>query len=144
MAEEVTSVSVVPRADVDIAADIDNLLSMYPPMVNDRDYLHYTVDDGAVTLAGHVRTGITKRYITETVQGLPGVKSLDYSQLYDDGTLRLDVGQVIPVGVLVTVEYGVVILTGRLPDGTNERALVSQVEALPGVRAVRTSFLKPR
>lgn len=144
MVEEITAVAAVPRPDVDIAADIDNLLTVYPPMVKDRDYVHYTVDEGAVTLAGHVRTGITRRYITETVQGLPGVKSLDDSQLYDDGALRLEAGQVIPVGVMVSVEYGVVILSGHLPAGANERELVSRIEALPGIRAVRTNFLKLR
>ncbi len=133
---------VAPRPDVDIAADIQHLVRRYPPMTNDRRHMRYSVENGVVTLEGYVKTPITRRYIHETVRQITGVQSVETDGLYNDEAIRLAVGQVIPIGVQVNVEYGHVILTGHLPQGAHEAALLRKVEAVPGVREVHTRFMK--
>jgi osmotically-inducible protein OsmY len=132
---------VEPRPDVDIYEDIDQIIVRYPPMVNDRHHIKASVENGAVKLAGHVRTGITLRYLLDSVAQIPGVATVDSSQLYNDETVRREVGQLVPPGVFVNVEIGVVILSGRLPPGTDAATLIEQVRAAPGVRQVIAKFI---
>jgi osmotically-inducible protein OsmY len=129
------------RPDVDIREDIENVIVQYPPMVNDRHHVKISVESGIVKLVGHLKTPITRHYLVETIPTVNGVAQLDVSQLYDDETLRLEVAPHIPAGVFATVEYGVVILTGRLPQGTNEAELIQKVQAVPGVRVVASRFI---
>ena len=131
----------VDRPDSDIRADIERVLVRYPPMVNDRHHVNLTVADGLVTLSGYTRTGITRRYLMETLSRVAGVRGMVAAELYDDESLRLAVGSAIPVGIFTTVEYGHIILSGRLPAGQDADALVSAVSAVPGVRGVHTHFI---
>lgn len=135
------AIRVEPRPDVDIYQDIEQIIVRYPPMVNDRHHIKTSVENGVVNLAGHLRSGITRRYLLDSVAQIPGVVSVDSSQLYDDEAMRLNVGQHIPSGVFVNVEIGLVILSGRQPPGTDAAKLIDQVKAAPGVRQVIAKFM---
>ena len=52
----------------------------------------------------------------------------------------MEIARIIPVGLSVNVEYGTVILSGKLPEGKTEEATVNSLRAIPGVRRVVTSF----
>ncbi|MBZ0292145.1 MAG: BON domain-containing protein [Anaerolineae bacterium] len=129
------------RPDADIAADIEHLIRRYPPMMNDRHHVKFTVLEGKVTLIGYLKTPITQRYLTETISQVKGVTEVNASGLFDDEDIRLGVGQVIPVGVYCNIEYGAVVLTGHLPAGIDVAALTAEVEKVPGVRYVKTNFV---
>ncbi len=132
---------VTSRPDADIMADIEHSIVIYPPMMNDRHHVSFYVEDGNVTLKGHTRTSITKRYLIETVKTLDGVKEVDASGFYSDEVTRIDIGQFVPNGVFSNVEYGVAILTGSIDDDSAAAALVNTVQAMPSVRAVRSKFM---
>lgn len=126
------------RADVDIEADIDDILHHYPPLVNDRHYLSIDVDGGSITVKGHTRTDITRKYLVDALGKVDGAAGVNADGLFSDAEIRLDVGRLIPVGVYANVEYGVVVLTGSLPENVSEADLVAAVSGVPGVRAVHT------
>lgn len=138
MAETMPSTT---RPDVDILADIEAAIGQYPPMVNDRRHVKIVVLDGAVSVFGHVKTAITCTYLQDTIAQIEGVRSVDISALYNDDTIRRDIGSLIPFGVWANVEYGHVILTGRLSGETDPNSLINQVRSVPGVRDVRTKFM---
>ncbi len=128
------------RPDVDIASDIQEIMVHYPPLAADRPHVRVTVTDGHVTLSGHVKSPISARYLQERALEVRGVNSIQFDKLYDEETLRLDAGTKVPEGVQVNARYGVVILTGQLPEGTSEQEVVSAVASVPGVERVVTSF----
>jgi len=130
-----------PRSDLDIHEDIESIIIHYPPMVNDRHHVKISVENGTVKPVGHLKTPITRQYLVDTLPTVKGVVKVDDSQLYDDEKIRLEVGQLIPMGVFANVEYGVVILSGRLPQGTSEADLVQKVKAVPGVRLTASKFI---
>jgi len=128
------------RVDIDIEADIDDMICDYPPLVKDRHHIHTDVNNGVVTVSGHTRTAITRQYLVDALAKIGGVTSVKADALYSDADVRLEVGRLIPVGVYVVMDYGVVVLAGSLPEGVIEATLISSVKAVPGVRAVRTGF----
>lgn len=128
------------RPAADIISDVHSLLATYPPVAHDRRYLRITVEDGRVTVSGHVTTRITQRFIEANIPEIPGVQSVDFSALYNDDQLRVEVGRVVPPGVFVNIRYGAVALTGRLPEGTDAAQIVAQISAIPGVVRVVTAF----
>lgn len=128
------------RPDEDILVDVDTLIVHYPPLVNDRHQFHVSVVGGTVTLSGYVKTPMTRRYLIDGVTVTPGVTQVSADGLYDDETLRIEVGGVVPAGVIVNVEYGAVILSGRIPAGKTEADVVDSLRSIPGIRRVITSF----
>jgi osmotically-inducible protein OsmY len=128
--------SPVVRTDADITADIETIIQAYPPLVHDRGHLQVAVQNNTVTLGGHVRSLNTHEYLLEAVRKVEGVSSLDATYLHVDETMRLSIGQVIPVGVIANVEYGTVILSGRLTTDLSIDELAARVGSVPGVRRV--------
>jgi osmotically-inducible protein OsmY len=128
------------RTDLDIDDDIERIIAHYPPLTQDRHNIDVIVQNGVVTLTGHTRTGITRRYLIEAVNNVPDVVRVEADNLHSDGVIRLEIARLIPVGVIANLLYGTVILTGRLPEGVNEEELITAVDNVPGVRAVRTQF----
>jgi osmotically-inducible protein OsmY len=120
------------RSDLDIRKDIIALITTYPPLAYDRHHIDVHVHDGQVVLTGNVRTPINRTYLQSQAVGVEGVTGVDTSRLYDDESLRTDAGRVLPTGVVVNVNNGVVVLSGDLA-GENVDALGSAVAALPGV-----------
>ncbi|MDX1993298.1 MAG: BON domain-containing protein [bacterium] len=128
------------RPDMDIQEEIHDHLTDYPPLSHDRHRVHVEVQNGAVTVSGHVKTPQTLRYLINKIEQVEGVKSVTNEGLYDDETLRLEVGRLVPVGVFVNTEYGAVILSGNLAAGAAVESLVQQVAQVPGVHRVLTTF----
>lgn len=137
-----TETSVISqRPDIDIQADIDHLIAHYPPLQKDRKSVRYEVTDGVVTVSGHVQTPSTKRYFLDRLPNVQGIKAVHADGLFDDETIRIEAGKIIPVGVVLgKVFYGTLVLAGQLPEGVTEESLASQVGAVPGVQRVVTDF----
>lgn len=128
------------RADVDIAADIDAIIVRYPPLAHDRGHLQVSVNNGVAAVAGHVRSFNTRDYFLQALAGVDGLKSVNADYLHADEAVRLALGQVIPAGVITTVEYGTVVFSGRLPEGISADEVVSRAGGVPGVRRVVAVF----
>ncbi len=128
------------RPDEDILDDIENLIVHYPPLVNDRHHLQVSVTGGVATLTGYAKTPITRRYLIDGVTLTPGIKSIEASRLYDDESIRMEIARTIPTGVSINVEYGTVVLSGKLPEGKTEEDTVNALRAIPGVQRVVTAF----
>ncbi|MEQ8676946.1 MAG: hypothetical protein RLP44_07770 [Aggregatilineales bacterium] len=128
------------RPDMDILADIHHVERGYPPLVNDRHQVNFEVNDGVVTVSGYTKATPTYNYTLGRVADIDGVKEVIAHNFFNDETIRLDVGRTIPVGVVLSVEYGTVILAGKLPDGTTIEEVVREVGLVEGVRRVITEF----
>lgn len=128
------------RPDIDIEEEIHDLMMTYPPLAHDRHRLHIDVQNGGVIVKGYLKALPTLEYLLNRIEQVEGVKSIESSQLYNDETIRLQVGRVIPPGVFANLEYGAVILSGKLPEGITTEALVRNVGHVAGVHRVITSF----
>ena len=124
------------RPDIDIEQDLPHVFNGYPPLQHDRSRLSISVEDGVITLTGHVKTAQAREYFAREAAKIKGVKSVDVSETYDDEALSIKSGQVTPVGVYTMVSYGAVVLTGERPEGVTDEQLVAKVEQIPGVRKV--------
>lgn len=124
------------RPDLDILEDIEKAIVRYPPLVNDRHRVQIAVHNGVVTLSGHLKTSVTCQHLVDAVRQVAGVTRVHSDQLYNDDTLRREAGALIPSGVFVNVEYGTVLVTGKLPAGTDAAALEARIGAMPGIRQV--------
>jgi|FLYN01.1.fsa_nt_gi osmotically-inducible protein OsmY len=129
------------RPDIDIIEDIEDLIAHYPPTMRDRHHIHIGAQAGAVTVSGYVKSPNTRSFLLENIPLVIGVRSVHADELYDDESIRLDVGKLIEPGVMfANVEYGTVVLSGRLPPGKTAEEYVRQVAQVPGVRRVVTAF----
>ncbi|MCC6612557.1 MAG: BON domain-containing protein [Anaerolineae bacterium] len=126
----------VTRPDIDILDEIHLWMTGYPPLVNDRNHISVEVEDGLVRLRGNVKTPITRGYLLSNIKKFDGVQAVDDSALYDDETIRLHVGRVLTEGAIGQVEWGIVILAGKLPEGDALEALVAAIGKIPGVTRV--------
>lgn len=122
-----------PRPDIDILSDVNSVIAQYPPTAADRHSFTTTVQDGLVTLHGHVRTPISRRYLINELPKLDGVRALDSDALFDDESIRLDVGRLLPDGAMANVLQGTVALAGALPHGDDLVALADVLARVPGV-----------
>ena len=126
--------------DVDIEEDIQNRFKFYKPLFHDRHHFQISVSEGEAMVEGYVKGRITQRYLLDNLPLVEGVKSVNAKKFYNDEAIRLAAGAVVPVGIFVRVEYGLVVLSGRLPEGTDASKLVKQVGEIPGVYKVVTDF----
>jgi len=128
------------RSDEAIEADIHHMLRTFAPTSHDRHQLVITVNEGNVTVKGYVKSRPAFDFIQGSLPRVQGVKSVNTDQLYNDESLRIAVGKIVPFGVYVNMEYGAVILDGKLPEGTTVEDVVKKVALIPGVRRVLTVF----
>lgn len=135
-----TQATLASRPDLDVQDDIQNIIVRYPPLQADRHQIDVEVHDGEVIISGHVRSIISRRYLLERAASVPGVRSVNIDRLYAEETIRLEVGRLIPTGVIANPYYGALILTGTLPQGVTAEALAQQVGQIPGVEQVLTKF----
>ena len=126
------------RPDEDIELDIQRLIKSYPPLNNDRHHLNIGVAEGKASISGHLKTPMTRRYLISAVQRVPGVASVSSDGLYDDETIRLQAGKMVPPGVLVSSDYGVMVLAGKLDEASRD-ALIKKLEQIAGVKRVVTA-----
>ncbi len=125
---------------MDIEADIQDLIAHYPPLQSDWHQLHVSVTGGVVDLSGHTRSQVSRTYLIQRVEEVRGVKAVSREQLYDEDTIRREVGQRTPTGVFANARYGTVILTGSLPEGVDATQVVNDVAQVAGVQQVVTKF----
>lgn len=137
---EAPAQTITQRPDIDIAEDIASLIRSYDPLFQSRHWFTYQVRDGVVTLRGNVKSAIAERVLLDNVPDIPGVREVHAEELYNDEELRLRIGREVPPGVLVTVDFGRVVLSGTLPPRRKPEPLIKKVEKLPGVRKVVNSF----
>jgi osmotically-inducible protein OsmY len=129
------------RPDVDIIEDIEDRIAHYPPAMRDRHHIQVSSQNGLVTLKGNVMSPNTRSVLLETLPQVEGVRAVNAHELFDDESIRLDVGRLIEPGTMfANIECGVVVLSGRLPSGMTAEACVRQVAQVPGVRRVVTAF----
>lgn len=128
------------RADVEIEADIDNIIVRYPPLNHDRNHLHVDVQNGVANIRGHVRSVNTRDFFLQALGTVDGLKGVNADYLHVDETIRLALGRVLPVGVLANVEYGTVVLSGEQPADTSVDEIVGKAGSVPGVRRVVIAF----
>jgi osmotically-inducible protein OsmY len=127
------------RPASDIEEDIRELIRSYDPLKQARPFLEFHAKDGKVTLTGHVRSVQARRVFVDNVPDIPGVTKMDDKKLYDDETLRLELGKVMPRGVRVRVNFGAVAINGTLPSDTTAEQIINAVKGVPGVRADRVT-----
>lgn len=131
----------VTRPDIDIIEEIEDLMAHYPPTMRDRHHIQVSAQDGMVTLKGYVMSPNTRAFLLENVPQVEGVRSVNADELYDDESIRLDVGRLIEPGIMFArIEYGTVVLSGRVPAGKTAEEFVRQVAQVTGVRRVVTAF----
>jgi osmotically-inducible protein OsmY len=136
-----TIVQAAVRPDVDIIEAIEDRIAHYPPTMRDRHHIQVSSHGGLVTLKGNVKSPNTRSVLLETLPRVEGVKAVNAEELFDDESIRLDASRMIEPGIMfANIEYGVVVLSGRLPTGKTAEACVRQVEKVPGVRRVVTAF----
>ena len=126
----------VTRPDIDILDSLQLWMTGYPPLVNDRNHIQVRVEAGVVILSGNIKTPITRNYLLSHIKQIAGVQGVDDSALYDDETIRLNVGQVLTNGTIGQVEWGTVILAGKLPEGDVLDALIERIGKIAGVKRV--------
>jgi osmotically-inducible protein OsmY len=130
------------RPDMDIEVDIQDLIAHYPPLAHDQHHFEYDVDQGVVKVWGNVKSHVTQQYLLSQLPKVDGVREVQGQNLINDDDIRLDAAQLVPAGVFVNVEYGIVKLTGRLDDGTNVDGLVENIsQRVNGIRRIYTSFI---
>jgi osmotically-inducible protein OsmY len=128
------------RPDVDIQEDINELIASFAPLKASRPYFDYRIEDGIVRLSGNVRSPQARLVLLNNIPRIPGVLGMEPAQLYDDESIRFAVGQVLPPGLFASVQFGVVALTGKLPAGVSSDAILSAIQAIPGVRRVGAEY----
>lgn len=123
------------RPDIDIEEEIRGFIRSYDPLKQARGHFQFSCVNGNVKVWGHVRTVQAKRVLIDNIYpDIEGVVSLDASGLYDDESLRLEVGRLLPPGVLVRFNYGSVVLT--FPESIqNADEVLDKVKRIPGIRA---------
>ncbi|MBL8131286.1 MAG: BON domain-containing protein [Anaerolineae bacterium] len=124
---------VVQRPDIDIHNEIVSIITQYPPTAADRFHIHVSVQEGVVVLSGHVLTPINRRYLINQIPKVVGVQSVDGTQLFDDETIRLEVGRRLPKGLVANVRRGTVTLSGALPGEEPMQGIAALVASVPGV-----------
>lgn len=130
----------IPRTDEDILEDIHDFTRSYNPLVISRGHFFYNVQGGVVTVWGNIKSRFARQLFSKNLPNIEGVVAIDDSKLYDDETLRLEIGALLPMGVRVRVHHGLVTLTGQLPDDTSTDDLKGHLVTIPGVVAVNTDF----
>lgn len=128
------------RPDEDIEGDIEDIVAHYPPLANDRHYIKFSANKSVVTLSGHVKTSMNRDYLIANVNRVSGVSQVSAEGLYEDESIRLEVGRFIPFGVFARVEYGRVVLSGSVPQGASIDQLVGNILKISGVEKVVTTF----
>jgi osmotically-inducible protein OsmY len=130
----------LPRHDEDIRQDILAMLRAYQPLQAAKHHLSVNVHEGFVTVRGNVRNPQSRRIIIDNLPTVRGVKEFDVTALYDDESIRFAVGQIIPPGVFASVQYGAVVLTGRLTENASGDLIADTAMNISGVWRVAANF----
>ncbi len=124
------------RPDIDLINDMQSIIVHYPPTNNDRHHINVNAHNGTIVLSGNTQTPINRKYLNDRGEHIQGALGVDTSQLYDDETIRLDVGRILPPGLIANIYFGNVIIAGELLENVDIPQLVNQIASIPGVRKV--------
>ncbi len=130
----------IHRPDEDIEEEIELLIRSFSPLKTSRGYFNYKSVDGHVSVEGNVRSPQARRVLIDNIPHIRGVVSCDSTKLVDDEMVRIAVGELLPPGVLASVHYGAVALTGNLPEGASADTITEAVSKVQGVRRVGAEF----
>ena len=128
------------RPDVDLEEEIELLIRSFAPLKASRGYFSVKCTDGHVVVTGNIRSPQARRVLLDNLPHIRGIVGVNSTNLYDDEMVRLSVGQLLPGGVLASVHYGAVALTGRLPDSASADMIVNSIREVKGVRRVGAQF----
>ncbi len=137
MTEETTYILIT---DEDILESLHQLVRSHKPLITSRNHFRFNVQSGVVTIVGNIASHSARRILTDNIPDLPGVVAVDDSALYDDETMRFDLGKLLPSGVRVRINHGQVILSGRLPEDISAEDAKGRVAEVAGVRDVMTTW----
>jgi osmotically-inducible protein OsmY len=138
-ASEISTPTAYP--DLDIREAIYDRMVGFPPVMHDRHRLHIEVQNGVAIVKGYVNTEITRSLLVERIlSGIDGLVGVDTKELYDDDTILRSASRFIPLGIFMNVQYGAVILSGKLPEGMTAQELVNQIATVPGVNRILTNL----
>ncbi|GAB4576292.1 MAG: hypothetical protein Kow0077_31980 [Anaerolineae bacterium] len=125
----------------DINEDIAAIIRRFHPLAQSRHFFTYEVTpEGVVRFSGHIKSQVAQKILLDSVARIPGVSGVDISDLHTEEELRIAVGRVLPPGVRARVDYGDVILVGKLPPRHKVETLVKKVASIPGVVHVQTAL----
>jgi hypothetical protein len=130
----------VLRPDVDVLADIHDMIVHYPQLAHDRARMQIAVTHGHVTVTGNIKSQPAYDYLLKHLPAVEGVGSIDHSGLYHDDEIRRQIARLTPPGMFVNVEYGLVKLTGALPATLAVEDLVVNISRVPGIHKIVTAF----
>jgi hypothetical protein len=122
------------RPDMDIEDDINASLRDFSPLKAARFFFQVRSTNGNIKVRGNSGSPQAKRVLGEYIHRIRGVNNVDLSDLHDDESIRLKLGGMLPEGILVSVQFGSVVLISTLPDGNRE--ILHKVRSLAGVRRV--------
>jgi hypothetical protein len=128
---------------LDLTAEVERVLWDFDALrTADRPILVRVGRDGKVSLRGPVRSRFVRDQILELVRAIPGVVEV-VDHMVADPELEVRVADALalaprtaslpPGSVQVHCRYGVVILTGQLPPGTDRAAVLQVAKGVPGV-----------
>src|SRR5260221_1705693 len=115
-----TEVEVQARPDIDIEDDINATLRDFSPLRAARSFFKVKSTNGIINVKGNSGSPQAKHVLLEYIQKIPGVVAVDMSDLHDDESIRLNLGSILPEGILVNVQFGSVVLVSNLSDGNRE------------------------
>jgi hypothetical protein len=126
------------RPDMDIEEDINLIFRHFAPLKAARGFIAYQSHDGYVTVSGNVGSPQAKHVLLDRIKLIPGVVDCEANSLYDDETIRIGLGNLLPDGVSANVLYGTVVLFGKLPNDNAD--VLKQMNAVSGIRKVVMSY----
>jgi hypothetical protein len=126
------------RPDMDIEDDISASLRDFSPLKAARFFFQIRSTKGNIKVRGNTGSPQAKQVLLEYIRKTRGVLNVDMSDLHDDESIQLNLGSMLPEGILVKVQFGSVVLISKLPEGNQE--ILQRVRTFAGVRRVVMSY----
>ena len=135
---------------IDIVEDLDQAIEdalwEYDPVRESLSALKVTADaDGTVSISGHVRSGVIKDGVLETLRRVPGITGI-VETVYADNEIEFEVARVLAVDpslkglspgtIAVHSHLGTVTLVGKVVDSALQEAATEVAGQIPGVLAI--------
>ena len=123
-------------------------------LLKDYSNINVTTDNGVVVLSGNVNAESDADIVIEKVESVDGVKNIDTTELYINGSQQIMPDTVISakakvqllreklMNVKVETTNGIVYLSGSVKNKKELNKAVSLVQAIDGVTSVNKTQLK--
>ena len=139
MAETVTPIA---KTDADIYSDVQRLMLDIFSTHLSRDHIRFRVQDSVVILEGHMAAIIGYDVLLDNLSHIEGVVAIDDEALYNDDDLRMQISELLPMGIRVHIMHGAVALAGKLPTDADLQEIIGSVGELHGVVSVNTDAIR--